>query len=103
MQELGMFDSMKLSEAQQHFSEIVNRVSRGGGRVLVEDRGVPVAAIVSAADLARLNQLDVERAERFKVIDEMQAAFQGVPSEAIEREAERALAEVRAEIRTERE
>ncbi len=47
--------------------------------------------------------MDDERSPSFAVIDEMRAAFRDVPAEEIEREAERALAEVRAEMRAERE
>ncbi len=95
--------TMATDSVQEQFVEVVGRVSRNETRVLLEDRGTPVAAIVSTDDLRRLDQLDAERAERFAVIDEMRAAFRGVPVEEIEREAERALTEVRAEMRAERE
>ena len=69
---------------------------------IVEQGGVPVAALVSTEDLERLDRFDRERADRFAIIDELRAAFAGVPDEELEREADRALAEVRAEMRTER-
>ena len=47
--------------------------------------------------------MDEERAERFKIVDEMRAAFKDVPSEEIEQEAECTMAEVRAEMQAERE
>lgn len=95
--------AMATDRVQQQFGEIVGRVRRNGMRVLLEEHGIPIAAIVSADDLRRLDQLDAERSASFAVIDEMRAAFQDVPAEEIEREAERALAEVRAEMRRERE
>jgi hypothetical protein len=57
------------------------------------------AALVSTADLARLDRLDQERADRFKVLDEMRAAFNNVPPEETERETDRTTAEIRAERR----
>lgn len=98
-----MTQTMKATDARQHFASVINRVARKEARVIVEKSGVPVAGIVSAEDVGRLNRLDQERAERFKVIDEMRAAFKDVPPEEIEREADRALTEVRAEMRAERE
>lgn len=93
--------TMKISDVRGQFNNLVNRVYRKETRVVVEKSGIPVAGIVSANDLRRLDQLDRERAERFNVIDEMRASFREVPAEEIEREADRSLAEVRAEMRTE--
>jgi hypothetical protein len=67
--------------------------------VLVEKNGIPVAGIVSTADLERLARFDRERAEAFKVIDELREAFKDVPAEEIERETDRIVARVRAENR----
>lgn len=46
---------------------------------------------------------DVARAERFTVLDRMRQAFADVPDDELEREIARANAEVRTEMRTERE
>jgi prevent-host-death family protein len=89
--------TMKISEVKTHLNSLVNRVYREETRVLVEKSGIPVAALVSAADLARLDRLDRERAERFKVLDEMRAAFQDEAPEDTERETDRITAEIRAE------
>ena len=97
--------TMKISDVKNRLSSLVNEVYRKETRVLVEKSGIPVAALVSTDDLERLNRLDRldrERAERFGVIDELRQAFAGVPDEELEREADRALAEVRAERRAER-
>ena len=90
------------SEARQQFSSVLNRVFHKEARVVVERSGIPVAAIVSADDLRRLHRLDAERAERFKVLDEIAAGFEGVSPEEIERETAKALAEVRSEMWGER-
>jgi hypothetical protein len=55
--------------------------------------------VISAADLERFRRLEAQRDRDFEVVKRMQAAFEGVPFEEIEREAAKALAEVRAEMR----
>ena len=95
--------TMKISDVRTELNTLVNQVFRKETRVVVEKSGIPVAALVSTDDLARLDRLDRERAERFRVIDEMQAAFAGVPAEEIERETDRITAEIRAENRKKRE
>lgn len=98
-----MTKTMKISDVRSQLNTLVNGVFRQETRVLVEKSGIPVAGIVSADDLKRLDQLDREREKRFAVIDEVRANFDGIPPEELEREAERALAEVRKEMRAERE
>ena len=95
--------TMKISDVRGQLNTLVNRVFRKETRVVVEKSGIPVAAIVSTDDLARLDRLDRERAERFAVIDEMRQAFKDVPAEEIERETDRITAEIRAEGRRRRE
>ena len=52
-----------------------------------------------SADLERLVRLDRERAEAFKVIDELREAFKDIPAEEIERATDRIVARIRAENR----
>jgi prevent-host-death family protein len=94
---------MKISEVKQQLNRLVNQVYRCETRVMVEKSGIPVAGIVSAEDLRRLDRLDRERAERFKVLEEFGEAFKDVPAEELEQEVARALAEVRAERRAQHE
>lgn len=94
--------TMKISDVKQQLNRLVNQVYRRETRIVVEKSGIPVAGIVSAADLRRLDRLDQERAERFKILDEFGAAFADVPAEELEREVERAVTEVRAERGAER-
>src|SRR5947209_3854896 len=98
-----MNQTMKISDVRGQFNNLVNQVYRKEARVVVEKAGIPVAAIVSTDDLKRLNQFDRERAARFAVLDELRAPFKDVPAEEIEQEVDRALNEVRAEARAERE
>lgn len=94
-------ETMKISEVKPRRNSLVNRVYRQETRILVEKSGIPVAGLVSAADLQRLDQLDRERARRFSILDEFGEAFKDVPAEELEREVARALAEVRAARRQE--
>ncbi len=48
-----------------------------------------------------LDRRDLDRAERFGIIHEMRAEFADTPTEEIEREAARSIAEVREEMRRE--
>jgi prevent-host-death family protein len=94
-----MTKTMKASEAREQFSQLLNQVFRGNTRVLVEKSGIPVAGIISAQDLERFNQLERQREERFKVLDETRAAFKDVPDEELEQEVAKALNAVRKERR----
>ena len=87
--------TVSAAEARHEFTELLGQVTRQGGRVLVEERGVPVAAIISAQDLVQLNRLEQEREQDFDILDELGSAFVDVPAEAIEREVAKAVAEVR--------
>lgn len=93
--------TMKASQVWQEWDRLLNEVSSGDQRVLVEKGGVPVAALVSTKDLERLKRFEIERAERFRPLEEFGAAFKDESPEDIEREVARAVAEARAEIRRE--
>lgn len=94
--------TMGFTEARQQFSQLVNRVFRHEERVLIEKHGLPVAAIVSADDLRRLNELDSQRAERFAAMREISEAFADVPLDELEAQIARVIAEGRARYKAER-
>ena len=94
-----MTQTMKASEARQQFSQVLNKVFRGETRVVVEKSGIPVAAIISAEDLELLNQMESQRAEHFKVLDEIREVFKDVPDEELEREVSKALTAAREKHR----
>jgi prevent-host-death family protein len=52
--------AIKLTEARSTFRALVNDVYRTHDRVIVEKSGIPVAAIVSVADLERLDRFERE-------------------------------------------
>ena len=91
--------TMKASEARQQFSQVINQVFRREARVIVEKSGIPVAAIISAEDLERLNRLEEQRAEHFKALDATRDAFKDVPDEELEREVAKAVQAAREELR----
>lgn len=101
--EAPMRKTVKASEARQQLPQLLTTVYRGDVRVLVERSGIPVAAIVSPGDLEELSRLDQRRAEFAAVVDAMRESFAGVPEDEITAETSRAVAEVRAEMRAERE
>jgi len=92
--------AIKLTEARSTFSALVNDVYRTHDRVIVEKSGIPVAAIVSVADLDRLERGDQDREDRFIIIDEIRARFADIDPEVLEREADKAIAKVRAKRRS---
>lgn len=87
------------ADAPDRWRDILDRVSRAATRVVVEDNGAAVAAVVSVDDLGRLTALDAERAEALAAFIAFGDYFKDVSDEEIEREVAKAIAEVRAENR----
>jgi prevent-host-death family protein len=90
-----MTQTMKISDVKNTLSSLVNKVYRKETRVLVEKAGIPVAALVSADDLNRLQQLDRAWNERTNAIERFSQAFADVPTEEAEAEVTRIIAERR--------
>lgn len=88
-------ETLTISEVKETLNALLDRISTGETRVLVGKSGHPVAALISIPDLKLLERLDRERAEQFKILEEVGAAFSDVPFEEIEREIEGSIAEVR--------
>lgn len=91
--------TLEISDLKDLLDTLIDEVHRQGTRVVVEQAGVPIAAIISAEDLKILAHLDRQRDERHRVLEAMRAPFRDVPPEEIEREAAKAVAEVRAQRR----
>jgi prevent-host-death family protein len=68
-------ETMRISEVKQQLNQLVNRVYRREARILVEKSDIPVAGIVSVADLRRLERLDRERDEQFSILDKIGEVF----------------------------
>jgi prevent-host-death family protein len=96
-----MTQTMKISEVKNTLSSLVNKVYRRQTRVLVVKAGIPVAALVSAEDLKRLAQLDEQDRRAWEVLEAMRAPFRGISPEEIQQEADKAIAQVRAQRQAE--
>lgn len=90
---------MSASDVRQHFGEVVNRVARGEGRVIVEKHGAPAVGLVSMDDVRRLRNRDEIRERRANLVERVRAHFDDVPDDELEREIERAFDEMREERR----
>lgn len=90
------------TEVRRTWSDSVNEAATGERQIVIEKNGTPVAALISAADLERYRRLDAQRRERFKAIEEVSRRFADVPEDELEREIDRAVAEVRKERRARR-
>lgn len=86
---------MKASEVRDNWSQAVDAVAGGEARIRIERGGTPVAGLVSARDLEWLAQRDRQLERLRGVVRQMREAFANVPTEEIEAEVARALAEVR--------
>ena len=93
--------TMDLAAARQRFGEVVVRVSRREARLLVEENGTPVAAIVSADDLRCLDQVEAQWEKRFEAMREFSGAFVDVPVDELEWQVGLALGKARSELRAE--
>jgi len=92
-------ETITVSDARQRLGQLLDQVYRGETRLVIEEGGIPVAAIISPQELQRFNRYEAERAERFKVLHTIGAAFADVPEAELEEEIGKALAGVRDEQR----
>jgi prevent-host-death family protein len=87
--------SMKISDVKNQLSSLVNEIYRGEKRILIEKAGIPVAALVSADDLARLEERDRRWEEGTRAMECMSMAFADVPVDELEAEIGRIISENR--------
>lgn len=90
-----MTQVMKTSEVRKEWSQTLNNVFKDQIRIIVEKSGIPIAAVISAEDLERVTKIEKQRAERFKVLDEIGETFKDVPQEKLVTEITRAIKQVR--------
>ncbi len=83
--------TIQLSDVKGPLLRLVSRVSRNETRVIVESDGEPVAALVSAEDLRRLNDLDRAWDERTKAIKRFSKAFADVSADEAEADVARII------------
>ena len=89
--------TMKASQAQHEWSRLLSQVSRRETRVVVEEDGVPVAAIVSTQDLERLQEFEQQRQQDLATLRASQTGFKNEPVDDVERQIAKALAEIRGQ------
>lgn len=94
--------TLSVTETRAQLSRLLNEVSRGETRVIVEKNGVPVAAVVTARDLERLQIFEAEIQRNLELMERIREPFKDVPPEELEAEVARAIQEVREEARAER-
>ncbi|MGH2459353.1 MAG: type II toxin-antitoxin system Phd/YefM family antitoxin [Chloroflexota bacterium] len=92
-------ETIPASEARQKFGELIKQVYNRDRRIIVEKGGIPVIAFVSLDDLERWTRRDRERAERFRVIDEIRARNVDKSPEEVERDVAEEIVELRRERR----
>jgi prevent-host-death family protein len=100
---LPVDQSMKVSEFRSHLNDAVTKVYERESRIVLEKSGVPVAVVVSMEDFRRLKQEDELIRARTEWLEEMRAPFRQVDPDEFQREVDKALEEVRAEMKAERE
>ncbi len=83
-------------EASDQFRRLIREVGDGTTRAMIEEDGQAVAALVSIADLQRL-----QRNDDFKVFEEISQAFADESLEDIESEVASAVQQVRKRRREE--
>ena len=88
---------MKLTDVRANFSELLNEVHRDGTRVSITKSGLPIGALISIRDLKRLQNFEEARERDFAILDEIGSELADVPWEEIEAEADRAVADLRAD------
>lgn len=96
----GQIPDRTMSEAEvgQKWAEVVEDVTRERARIIVEQGGVPVGAVISADELERYKRLDREAQERMKaLLERTRAPFQGKSDEEIMEEVAQVIEEVRAD------
>ncbi len=85
--------AMKLTDAKQQLSRVVNEVARGESWIVVEKSGLPVVAIISVDEYRRFKAREetdqARRAELFENLARFSDAFADVSDEELDRELAR--------------
>ena len=67
-------EEIPVTQARSEFAELVNRVGYGGERIAVTRHGRRLAALVSAEDLDRLEELDALAQEPVRAVSSITRA-----------------------------
>ena len=66
-----VIQKMKAVEVGPAFEQLLKQVSAGDIRVVVDEDGTTLGAIISAEDLARLSQIEQRNKRYFAILDEI--------------------------------
>jgi hypothetical protein len=94
--------SIPISTFQEPTRTQIKELKRKGDRIIIEDNGVPVAALISLRDVDDLEQLEQKRARAWATVEAIRNRFEGVSEEELMDEALKAQREVRADMDRER-
>jgi prevent-host-death family protein len=94
-------ETMNESQSREQYSEILDRVQRDEEQIIIEKNGVPVAAIVPMSVLRDAESTARRRANLRAAFESTREEFRDIPPDEIEREIEKAIAEV-GEARSQR-
>ncbi len=92
-----MRQTLKASYVRSNWSQLLNQVFRGETEVVVEKSGIPVAALVSAEDFQKLQQMKQQKKENLALLSEIRSAFKDQTPEQIQSAVTQAITEVRQE------
>ena len=97
--------TMKVSirKARENFSEIINRVTAKGERVILTSRNVPKAAIVSLKDAMAIEDRSMRKAKRLLQLERIKKMRQKLARKGLmdsSSEALRKIREERVEVRS---
>ncbi len=88
--------TMDIDLVKHQLPSVIQRVSNKEARVLIEQSGVPMAAIVSIDDLERLQQLDQEWEQTTQGIVRLSQTFADIPVADLEAKIDEIIADNRA-------
>jgi hypothetical protein len=91
--------TVDIGEAHELFGSKLAQIERGDVRVILQQNGKDVVAVISAYDLERLEMLDRRAAEGFKAVEEVWARNADLDPDEVEQDIAEAIAEMRAEAR----
>ncbi len=86
---------LTIDEVRDALPAVLGRVSAPRHRIVVEQHGKPIAAIVPVSDLDRLAEYDREWDEGTEAIRSFSRALASVPADELESEIARIIAEGR--------
>ena len=92
-------ETIDIAEVGECLKKPLKQVVRNKARVVVEQNGEVVAAVISALDYERLQMLDRRAAAGWRAIEELRALNADKDPDEVERDVAEAIEEMRAERR----